>query len=236
MRRSLTLPLFITLLFIAFTSFSAFAQDDVAPKSQVEKPAADNLLLMASYEGWHKPDSIHTGGVGRGFNGYLTYDFPFKKSNFSFATGIGIGVSNIYLSGQEINVRDTSSTSAATFVTATKDYKKYKLTTAYLEAPFELRYFANKANRNKGFKASIGLRAGLLVGAHTKDKVSVGGTNIVEKTDSRRYMSSWRFSGMARIGWGYFSIFATYNLNNLYKEDEGPAITPYSFGICLSGL
>ena len=44
-----------------------------------------------------KPDSVATTGFGRGFNGYICYDFPLGKSNFSFAAGIGIGTSNIYL-------------------------------------------------------------------------------------------------------------------------------------------
>ena len=41
-------------------------------------------------------------GLSRGFSGYLCYDFPIKKSNFSFAAGIGIAVSNIYLDNQQV--------------------------------------------------------------------------------------------------------------------------------------
>jgi hypothetical protein len=199
--------------------------------AKVEKPARDFVMLQFTHEGWSKPDSISTGGIGRGFNGYICYDFPIKKSNFSFAAGVGIGVSNIYLNNQEIFL--DSVTSQATFIPESRDYKKYKLTTAYLEAPFELRYFGNKDNRNRGFKAAIGLRAGTLVGAHTKAKLQ---SKVSEKSNSKQYLETWRVAATMRLGWGNFSLLGTYNLNKLYKEGNGPEITPYSIGLCITGL
>src|SRR5690606_30279846 len=92
------------------------------------------------------------------------------NSHFSFAAGVGVGVDNIYLDGQEIVLTDNDSNAQARFIGESINYKRYKVTTTYLEAPFELRFFGNKENRNKGFKAAIGLRAGTLLGAHTKGK------------------------------------------------------------------
>ncbi|RYE24262.1 MAG: hypothetical protein EOP51_07920 [Sphingobacteriales bacterium] len=202
-------------------------------KPPVEKPSRDFVMFQVTYDGWQKPDSVKTTGIGRGINAYICYDFPIKKSNFSFAVGLGIGTSNIYLNNQEINVTDTA-IKQAIFQPESADYKKYKLTTAYLEAPFELRFFGNKDNRNKGFKAAVGLRAGTLLGAHTKAKNNANKT--VEKESTKQYLESWRVSATARIGWGNFSLFGAYNLINLYKEGSGPVITPYSIGIALTGL
>lgn len=216
---------------------SLWAQDvekgSSKPKTQIEKPSRDFVMLQFTYEGWVKPDSINTTGIGRGFNAYICYDFPIKKSNFSFAAGLGIGTSNIYLNNQEIVTTDTALDQAA-FIKETQDYKKYKLTTAYLEAPFELRYFGNKENRNKGFKAAIGLRVGTMIGAHTKSKNN--DTKLIEKNVTKQYLETWRVAGTVRIGWGNFTVMGTYNLVNLYKENVGPVITPYSIGICLTGL
>lgn len=195
-------------------------------------------MLQFTYEGWtNVPDSVNTVGFGRGFNGYLCYDFPIQKSNFSFAAGIGVGTSNIYLDNQQLRLTDTGAAGAqVTFTPETADYKKYKITTAYLEAPFELRYFSNRENRNKGFKAAIGLRAGTLVGAHVKGNLSVDGNKVVEKTNTKRYLEKWRFAATARIGYGNVTLFGSYNINTLFKEGSGPDITPYSVGICLTGL
>ncbi|MEZ5017787.1 MAG: outer membrane beta-barrel protein [Flavipsychrobacter sp.] len=213
-----------------------FAQDvekgEKKQKTIIQKPSRDFIMLQFTYEGWSAPDSIATTGFGRGFNGYLCYDFPISKSNFSFAAGIGVGISNIYLKDQEITL--SGADTMARFIPETTNYKKYKLTTTYLEAPFELRFFGNKYNRNKGFKAAVGLRVGTLMGAHTKAKEE--GTKIVRKTGTKVFLEGWRFAGTARIGWGNFTLFGSYNLNKLYQENLGPEITPYSMGICITGL
>ena len=204
----------------------------------VEKPARDFIMLQFTYEGWaKKPDSVKAGGFGRGFNGYICYDFPIKNSNLSFAAGVGVGSANIYFDDQEIRVTDTGARGAAVaFVPESIDYKKYKINTTYLEAPFELRYFGERVNRNKGFKAAIGMRAGILVGAHIKDSRTVEGTKVVDKINTKRYLDKYRFSATARVGWGNFTLFGSYNLNSLYQEGAGPDIVPYSVGICLTGL
>lgn len=229
------------LLLATLFCFTANAQNTTneppAPPSEISKPSRDFVMLQFTYDGWaNKPDSIHTTGFGRGFNGYLCYDFPIQKSHFSFAAGIGIGTSNIYFDNQELHFTDTGALGDQLRITPEHaDYKKYKLTTAYIEAPFELRFFGNKDNRNKGFKAAIGLRAGALVGAHTKGVRTVD-TKVAEKVDSKRYFDKWRFSATARLGWGNFSLFGSYNLNTLFKEGSGPDVVPYSIGICVTGL
>lgn len=230
--------LFASLLCTVF-SFSATAQNTTAaPPSEITKPSRDFVMLQFTYEGWaNKPDSVKTGGIGRGFNGYLCYDFPIQKSHFSFAAGIGVGTSNIYFDNQELRLTDTGARGdQVTFQNETYDYKKYKLATTYIEAPFELRYFGDKENRNKGFKAAIGLRAGALVGAHVKDSRTVDGNKVVEKINTKRYLDKWRFSATARIGYGNFTLFGSYNLNTLFKEGSGPEMVPYSIGLCITGL
>jgi hypothetical protein len=233
----------ITLLALLITTCSAsFAQSTTSnitsAASDIDKPSSDFIMVQFTYEGWSKkPDSVHTTGIGRGFNAYLCYDFPIKKSHMSFAAGIGIGTSNIYLDNQQISFTDTGALgNAVRFMPESKDYKKYKLTTAYLEAPFELRYFSNNHNRNKGFKAAIGLRVGTLVGAHTKDRITVDGSRVIEKIGSKRYLDNWRFSATARVGYGNFSLFGSYNINPVFKDGSGPAIVPYSIGLCITGL
>ena len=210
----------------------------VAPPVSM-KPARDFVMLAVTYNQWvTKPDTVKTRGFNYGFSGFLCYDFPIKTSNFSFATGLGVNVVAMYLNQQQIVLNDTSSVTGtqARFISDTAHFTRYKFVTTYLQAPFELRYFANKNNRNKGFKAALGLQIGTLMGAHTKGVTSASGTEVKEKLDSKRYLSPWQFSATARIGWGNLSLFASYNLSTLYKENEGPAITPASVGICVTGL
>lgn len=241
MRKSLTL-LAIALIAAAAPSLAQTTATTMSSTAgnipETAKPARDNIMIQLTYEGWSKvPDTVKVGGFGRGFNAYLMYDFPIKKSNFSFAAGIGIGTSNIYFKDQQLSFTDTGALGKGVrFLPESLDYKKYKLTMAYLEAPFELRYFGNTLNRNKGFKAAIGLRVGTLIGAHTKDRRSVDGTRVVDKLSTKRFLESWRYAGTLRLGYGNFTLFGSYNLNTLFKEGNGPGVVPYSIGLCITGL
>lgn len=230
-------------LALSLSSFS-FGQDAKAGdgKKNIIKPSRDFVMLNLTYDGWaNVPDDVNIGGIGRGISGYLCYDFPISRSHFSFAAGLGLSSNNIYFKDQ-VAVMNTSAEAIRFKNVDTIDgdnyYKRSKLSTTYLEAPFELRYFANKENRNRGFKAALGMHVGLLVGAHTKTKHSAPGMNevIVEKVNTRRYVQTWRFAPALRIGWGNFSVYGTYNISQLFNAGAGPEVFPYSVGICISGL
>jgi hypothetical protein len=235
----------LLLSFLLLASVGGKAQEPTGPSGTEEKkmkviskPSRDFLMFQITYEGWAgKPDSIKSSGFNRGFNAYLCYDFPISKSHFSFAAGVGVGTANIYFQDQRVSVSDTgAAASQIRFLPEDYDYKRFKLTSAYLEAPFELRYFGNKENRNKGFKAAIGLRVGTLINAHTKGRRSVDGAKLVEKDNTRRYFETYRFAGTVRLGFGNFTLLGTYNINTLFKTGLGPEITPYSIGLCITGL
>lgn len=239
MRRILAL-----LAFLLIPSSLLLAQDATdkmnsnATPHPIIKPSRDFLMIDLAYNNWmKKPDSVKTKTVGYAFNVFLCYDFPIKKTKLSFAAGLGISASVVYLNQQVIANRDTGILGAqARFIPDTNHYKRYKFATTYLTAPFELRFFSNSLNRNKGFKAAIGMQIGTLLGAHTKGLRSVSGTNIKEKVDTKRYVSAWDFAATARVGWGNFSLFGSYNLTTVFKENAGPPITPISVGICITGL
>lgn len=239
MRQFFSTVVLVSLFTIFALPVSAqFKLAENANDAAILKPSRDFLMLQFTYEAWaNAPDTVKTGGFGRGFNGYICYDFPIQKSHLSFAAGIGVGSANIYFKDQELGLTDTGAAAAQiSFRPESTDYKKYKLNTTYLEAPFELRYFSNMNNRNKGFKAAIGLRAGILVGAHVKDTRTVDGTKVVDKINTKRYLDKYRFSGTVRLGYGNFSLFGSYNINAIFKDGLGPNIIPYSVGLCITGL
>ena len=229
------LLIFMKALRLIICSLLAFTNASFAQSStNSEKPASDFLMIQLGIDGWAgKTDSVKTTGIGRALNIYLCKNYPLKNSKLSFAAGVGIGSSNIFLDNQEVRFSDTS---FVKFAGETKNYSKYKLTTAYFEAPLELRYFENNVNKNKGFKAAIGLRIGTLLQAHTKGIYSSSGTKTADKVVSKRFIDTWRFAATARLGYGNFSVFMAYNLNTLFKAGYGPDITPYSVGLCISGL
>jgi hypothetical protein len=90
-------------------------------------------------------------------------------------------------------------------------------------------------------KAAIGLKAGLLLNAHTKGKTledkndnTLNGYTL--KENSKRYFNTNRISAMARIGYGHFSLFGSYQLTPLFKEGVAATIRPMTIGLTISGL
>lgn len=220
-------------------SIPALAQknndDDVAErKTVVEKPSRDFVMIKITSGFWNdRPDSIKTKGIGRGFAASFMYDFPVKKSNFSFAVGLGINVQNMYFDNQVMNFKDTGS--QVLFVSSAA-YKRYKYTTTQLELPLELRFFSNNKNRNTGFKASVGANVGLMLAAHNKGVSGSGTGKFIDKVGTRRFTEQWSFAPTMRIGYGNFSVFGSYSLTSVFREGMGPQIMPVTLGICISGL
>ena len=205
---------------------------------EIKKPARDFVMLKFGYNNWlNKPDSVSLKGFGYTFSAAVCYDFPINKSNFSFAAGIGINANVVYTNSQVIKLADTGALGTQVrFLPDTVGYKRFKFATTYLYAPFELRYFGNKLNRNQGFKAAIGLEVGTLLGAHTKGVGSVDGVTVKDKVATKNFVTTWNFAATARVGWGHFSVYGSYNLTNVFKVNDGPPVTPYSAGIVLTGL
>jgi len=203
----------------------------------------DHLLIQLGYAGWaNTPDSINTSGLPRTFNIYLMLDFPFKSNpNLSVAIGPGIATDNIFFDKTYVGIKDNTNTLAFRDVSDTNHFKKYKLTTAWLEAPLELRYTADPDNAKRGLKLAIGGKVGTLLSAHTKgknwqNKDEQSLINYTQKEKSKRFFNTTRFSVMARAGWGNFTLYGNYQINPLFKEGLGPDIKPYSIGLTISGL
>ena len=225
--------------FLMVASMSAFAQNaantDVADKrTTVEKPSRDFVMLKIMSSGWAgAPDSLNTKGIGRGFAASVMYDFPIKKSNFSFAAGLGVNVQNVFMDNQVLNFKDTGTKVLFNNSTA---FKRYKFTTTRLEMPLEIRFFGNNKNRNRGFKAALGANVGLFISGHTKGVSGSGGSKFNDKLTTKRFMEQWNFAPSMRIGYGNFSLYGSYSLTPIFKENAGPAVLPISVGICLTGL
>ncbi len=236
----------LVLVFIAFTvSATLLAQDKKNNSSAIANRAGDHIMLQLGSDSWlNVPDSIgsHKKGLSRSANLYVMTEKVFKSDNrFSVGFGLGVGSSNMYFKNLKVDIISTSSKLPFTNLDSSNRFKKYKLTTAYLEVPVELRFAAHPEKDNKSVKAALGVKVGTLLNVHTKGKTlqnKNGGTvnNYVEKLSNKRFFNSTRLAVTGRVGYGNYSLFATYQVNGLLKDGVGPDIRPLQVGICLSGL
>jgi hypothetical protein len=213
------------------------------PKINLANRSNDHFLLQLGYDQWlGKPDSIKTTGFSRSINVYLMLDFPFKSDpRFSAGIGAGVATSTTYFDKQLVNIGTGGGTLRFPNVADTNRYKRYKLVTTYLEAPVELRFVADPSNSNKSFKAALGVKIGTNIGASTKGKTLVNKTGATLnsstfKEKNRQYFNGTRFSVMGRVGYGSFSLFGQYQVNNLLKDGVGPELRTLSIGLTISGL
>ncbi|HEY5368174.1 MAG TPA: outer membrane beta-barrel protein [Hanamia sp.] len=229
----------------------AFSQDAPTHKatttksSKINNIAADHFMMQVSSDHWSgMPDSIssHQSGFSRGFNVAFMYN-KFLKTNpkLALAGGVGISTSNIFFKEVNIDMTAMSATLPFTDLSSSDHFKKYKMATTYLQIPLEFRYFSKPGEPNKSFKAAIGLKVGTLLNAHTKgknmeDKNGQVGNQYTQKEASKKFISGSQFMGTARVGYGIFSVFGSYQLNSVLKPGTGPTMHLFQIGLTVSGL
>ena len=238
-----------TVLFlIALATISVvFAQKTKSKKdyTKILSRPGDHIMIQLTSDHWiGTPDSIKSRmtGISRGANFYIMLDKPFKNNpQMSVAFGVGIGTSNIYFKNTNVDIKSTSTMLPFTNLDSTNHFKAYKLTTAYLEAPIELRFSADPENDGKSFKAALGIKVGTILNAHTKGKTLLtksGSTldSYTEKESSKHFFNSTRLAATARIGYGKLSLFGSYQINSIFKDGVAPNTQLLQVGLCISGL
>jgi Outer membrane protein beta-barrel domain len=234
----------VVIAFAAVTTVCAQNKKKIT-KADLTNRAGDHVMLQFGLDRWAGvPDSIKSNmkSFSRAANIYVMMNKPFKNNpKYSFAFGAGFGTSNVFFKNYSVNIKSTAAKLPFTSVDTADRFKKYKLTTAYLEIPVELRYVNNPAKNNKSLKIAVGVKVGTLLNVHTKGKTlqNRSGTTInayTEKENGKRFFNTTRISATARIGYGNYSLFGNYQFTNLLKDGVGPDLKPFQIGLCISGL
>ena len=233
----------ISLLFslLVLISSASIAQN----KLKLPNRAADHFMIQLNSDNWlGAPDSIssHIKGLSRGANFYFMLDKPFKGTpKLSVGLGIGVSTSNMFFKRMDVDIISSAATLPFNNLDSAGHFKKYKLSTAYLEIPLELRFMSKPGNPNKSVKVAIGVKGGTLLKAQTKGKDlrNAAGDLVrsyTEKQSSKSFFNSTRISGTARFGYGIFSLNAAYSFTNLFKDGVAPDINTLQVGLTISGL
>lgn len=203
----------------------------------------DHFMFQFGSDNWTGTnDSINPKGFSRFFNAYIMMDKPFKTNpHMSVGLGLGIGSSNMFFQNTYVDVKAIANRLPFERVDTVDHFKKFKVTTMYLELPVELRYSSDPEHSNKSFKVALGVKAGTILKAYSKGKDLVDRNgkllnNYIEKQSSKRFFNTNRLAATARIGYGIFSLYGSYQITNVLKDGAGPDLKAYSIGIAISGL
>jgi hypothetical protein len=110
-----------------------------------------------------------------------------------------------------------------------ENLSKTKLAVSYLTVPLLMEFQVPVNHHDGRLFVNAGVVGGVNIGSHTK--VKYGDTK--DKDHSNFSINPFKYAATARIGYKDISLFATYNLNPLFKDGKGPELTPFTIGIGL---
>ena len=244
MKKLLFIRRMLCIVFALLSVFAANAQEKKKVGGFMNR-TGDHLMLQLTSDYWMgTPDSIdqRINGFARGANVYVMLDQRFKGApQWSVAFGVGVGTSNMYFKNMVVDIKAKTNTLPFNVVDSINHFKKYKLTTAFLEIPLELRFTLKPLQEMKSFKFAIGGKVGTMLNVHTKGKTLLdknGATlnTYTAKETGKGYFNSTRLAATARIGYGNFSLFGSYQFNNIFKDGVAGDVKLVQVGLNFSGL
>lgn len=88
-------------------------------------------------------------------------------------------------------------------------------------------------NKHYGLRIGVGGYAGYRLGSHTKVVTNDNGDREKDKESSNYFLNNLRYGIRGQIGIGDVDLFATYDLNELFSDGNGPKLNAFTFGIIL---
>ncbi len=220
--------------------------EDPDERSAREKKADDD-----DFETW--------GGMDFGVNGLMTYDnqlvmpeglkpyelnylksyvFGFNmfqknihlyRNNLNLGTGIG-------LTWYHFNMRNSYSLQPNVDYTYavfdSLDYSKNRLNVCYANVPLFLEFNSNNSDASHSFHIGAGAQFGYNIFKNKlKQKYELEGKTYKRKLKDDFNVNPFKVDLIGRIGYGNYTLFASYSLTQLFEKDKGPALYPVTAGI-----
>ncbi len=155
-----------------------------------------------------------------------------SNSALGLVSGIGFSWNNYRFSENIRLVHEQDS--LGYFFDDDYSFRKNKLTVSHLNVPLMLEFQTRQHYGSRTpFHISAGINVGLRLRSHTKQVYKDNGSRQKDKDFKSFHLAPFRYEAIARIGWGRVNLFATYTLNEMFREDKGPELYPFSAGIRL---
>jgi hypothetical protein len=155
-------------------------------------------------------------------------DFRFAHGKMQFVTGLGFSFNSFALKNKTTLNADSSFTGYK--YDSLASFSKNKLKESFITVPLLLEL--NTSHRDsRNFHIAAGVIGGLKLGSRTKQFYSEDGHEFhqIRKDDYNLY--PFKLDATVRVGYGQFTMFATYSLTPLFQEGKGPQLYPFTLGI-----
>jgi hypothetical protein len=156
--------------------------------------------------------------------------FPIFKDYLGVVTGLGLNWNRYAIKGDfDFSVVNDTLIANTTGV----NYAKNILSSTYLQAPLLLQISTNK-NANKAWNISAGVVGGIRLDARQVQKWEADGKKNKDKTKDDFQFNPFQASLMATVGYGDWSLYASYGLTDVFNEGSAPKVRGVNAGILLS--
>ena len=112
--------------------------------------------------------------------------------------------------------------------------KKNKLVASYLTVPLLLE-FNTSQNADKTVHLAVGVIGGLRIGSHLKLVKEEGNRESKSKVFDDFNLNPFRYDATVRLGYRNFTVFGSYNMAGLFKDNKGPELYPVTVGLRVIG-
>jgi hypothetical protein len=158
------------------------------------------------------------------------YNLHIYKNYAYLVTGIGFEWNSYALRN---NVTLTQDSPMLDAVVETHDFSKNKLKTTWVNVPLLLEFNTNK-EEDKSFHIGLGATFGYNIFRNKlKQEYNVNGQDFERKLKDDYNINPFRVSATARVGFGNYTLFANYGLTEMFKENRGPKVYPFSAGLSI---
>jgi len=174
--------------------------------------------------------------MGRCFNlafNFAQWELPIVKNHVSIVSGLGLEWQKYTFKNNTTILPDKNKHIGFIDTLISYDYSLFK--TSWLNVPLLL-----ALNSNKNLKKSFHIAAGVVLGYNytqkSKTRYKIEGGDFENVTKGDFALETFKHAATVRLGYGKINVFATYQLNNMFKKGAGPELFPVTAGITLIGF
>lgn len=159
----------------------------------------------------------------------LEYKIPIFKQYIGLTTGLGLNFKTIAFREDYVIAHTADSIYAA--MDLTQSYRVNTLNASYITVPLLLDIATKKHQRNS-FYIAAGVIGGIRLGSYTLRSGKYANGDRFQNTIRSKYnLAPFTLEATARIGYGAWGIYGTYQLNSLFKKGNTVAVMPISAGV-----
>lgn len=155
---------------------------------------------------------------------------PIAKEKFGIVIGAGFEFNKYKLSRDISMVNFKDSTFGV--VDSSKSIEKNLFKTEMINVPIMFETNLGK-DADHSFHLSVGGMLSYRLGSKVKQIFDQDGEEYKTKSRGEYNLNPFRLNLMGRIGYGNFTVFATYSLTPLFEDDRGPELYPFTVGVSL---